>query len=101
MMNDGGPAFPGKAIHETATGNGETLTVEEWQGGMSLLDYFAGQAMLGYRAAAMRRVGAYPSETKLWSSRDVARFAVQDAQALIIELELERQKKEKPDGATT
>ena len=42
INNDGGPAFPGK-IHTTIGG-----TIDG--GGMSLLDYFAGQALAGILA---------------------------------------------------
>lgn len=52
-MNDGGPAFP-RTRSVDASGN-KTLTLDscsyiESIGGMSLRDYFAGQALAGYLA---------------------------------------------------
>jgi hypothetical protein len=47
---DGGPAFPGVLTnYQLATGQ---RTVETGQNGMSLRDYFAGQALIGIVAGA-------------------------------------------------
>ena len=46
--NDGGPAFP--------FCDRDGYGVFAWQDGMSLLDYFAGQAMVGYLAAGRPQV---------------------------------------------
>ena len=42
-MNDGGPAFPGKIC----TGHIDDAPIYEHPYGMSLRDYFAGQALAG------------------------------------------------------
>lgn len=49
IIDDGGPAFPSEAVISTAFGElnsakGTRFTIE---GGMSLRDYFAGQALAG------------------------------------------------------
>lgn len=41
-VDDGGPAFP-----QPETKNGNTVADEHGQGGMTLRDYFAGQALAG------------------------------------------------------
>lgn len=45
-VDDGGPAFP-----QPETKNGNTVADEHGQGGMSLRDYFAGQALAGLVAS--------------------------------------------------
>ena len=61
-------------------------TSGEWTtNGMTLRDYFAGKALEGYRAARVSTGGAYPSECRLWSSREVARCAYDDAEAMLAE----------------
>jgi hypothetical protein len=42
-INDGGPAFPAQPIHHFPDG----ITMSQNQGGMTLRDYFAGQALAG------------------------------------------------------
>ena len=42
--NDGGPAFPYQEIFQDTSGN---IDVKYKQGGMSLRDWFAGQALMG------------------------------------------------------
>ena len=47
--NDGGPAFPapGDSIRHTHNANGEVLWRPDVYAGMSLRDWFAGQALVG------------------------------------------------------
>jgi len=51
--NDGGPAFPigTKEIRIDTYGGGESVTDTGWVSGMSLRDYFAGQALQGMCAS--------------------------------------------------
>ena len=83
--NDGGAAFPCSGFYGGDDGPAENDTVP--QAGMSLRDYFAAAALQGYRAGKHINAGAYPSETKLWSSEGVARHAYQDADAMLAERE--------------
>ena len=90
-INDGGPAFPNLAtITSTASLDENANPVLEHkqftQAGMSLRAWMAGTVAAGYRAARVYHAGAYPWESKLWSSQEVARSAVRDADALIAEL---------------
>jgi len=50
-INDGGPAFPHMADLVSSDGKGGINTRQITSGGMSLRDWFAGQAMQGYLAA--------------------------------------------------
>lgn len=50
-MNNGGPAFPGVEHHYERDGSHEQRWVESYDG-MSLRDYFAGQALIGITLAA-------------------------------------------------
>ena len=45
-INDGGPAFPGKTTWYGQDGEAQHI----FKGGMSLRDYFAGQALIGFTA---------------------------------------------------
>jgi hypothetical protein len=45
-IKDGGPAFPAQPIHYFPDG----ITMSQNQGGMTLRDYFAGQALAGFNA---------------------------------------------------
>jgi hypothetical protein len=54
--------------------------------GMTLRDWFAGQALAGIRAAGACNVSNYGAAT-YWSSSDVAKMARADADALLSELE--------------
>lgn len=79
--NDGGPAFP---VASTEHLDYASIC------GMSLRAWFAGTIAAGYRAGKVFHAGAYPSESKMWSSQEVARNAVRDADALIAELSKEQ-----------
>ena len=72
-LDDGGPAFPGKARFGA---NGELLGWHE-QGGMSRRDYFAGQALVGMLGNPM-----YDQN----SPANVAQQAVMQADAMLKEL---------------
>jgi len=78
QINDGGPAFPGPKQHEQRVDINEGMTLRAW---------LAGTIASGCRAGRYVNVGAYPSETKLWSSDEVARLAIRDADAIIARLE--------------
>jgi hypothetical protein len=77
--NDGGPAFPGRIL------DGDELTTEPaevfehltaaWVG-MSLRDYFAGQAVAGYLAWS-------PGDANQCSPDDAATFGYRVADAMI------------------
>lgn len=67
-QNDGGPAFPTKATENFGF---DSL-------GMSLLDWFAGQALEGYIAWS-------PSDAYQGSPKDSAAFAYTMAEAMIAE----------------
>lgn len=45
---DGGPAFPVMTERTALSNNDNYVTVREPEGGMSLRDYFAGEALKGY-----------------------------------------------------
>lgn len=47
MKDNGGPAFPVMVSREQLSNNDNYVTVREPEGGMSLRDYFAGQALVG------------------------------------------------------
>lgn len=49
-INDGGPAFPHMADLVSSDGNGGINTRQITSGGMSLRDWFAGQALAGLQA---------------------------------------------------
>jgi len=51
--NDGGPAFPAQPIMQLPRGDG-TIMVD--QGGMTLRDWFAGQALAGMLANPAHRI---------------------------------------------
>lgn len=84
-VNDGGPFFPNISIQENKQGT-EYCRI----GGASMRDWLAGTIAAGYRAGRHINAGAFPSESKLWSSAEVARNAVRDADALIAELSKEQ-----------
>lgn len=75
MKNDGGPAFP-KTTGETQGGYGYVKSA----GGMTLRDYFAGQALAGFLADS--KVVDTPSE--------MARGAYKMADAMLAEREKEK-----------
>lgn len=83
IPNTGGPAFPsGIAGPEYGDHAGECF-----EPGMSLRAWLAGTIASGCRAGKYVNVGAYPSETRLWSSDQIARLAISDADAIIRQLE--------------
>lgn len=82
-FNDGGPAFPQLNVEVLSDHMAATVI----HGGSSLWDEYAKAALTGYRAANVKNVGAYPSETRLWSSAEVALAAARDADAMIAERE--------------
>jgi len=77
-INTGGPAYPGPCQRE------QRVDINE---GMSLRAWLAGTIASGCRAGKYQNAGAYPSEVTLWDSRQVARLAIRDADAIIAELE--------------
>jgi len=70
-MNNGGPAFPTIKLHFTEDGKGTGST---WLAGMSLLDWFAGQALAGMLDAG------YGNEDK---RRDLAYHAYAIGEAML------------------
>ncbi len=79
-MNDGGPAFPNTGITESGT------PFTEFQG-LSVLDYFAGQALAGFLAGDLAKGHARisgPGSSTL-SPVTVADLAYDMAAALIAE----------------
>lgn len=75
---DGGWAFPRPSYDALNQPDFGTL-------GMTLRDWFAGQALMGYRAAGHVTGGAFPSESKLRSPDEIARWAYRDADAMLAE----------------
>lgn len=76
---DGGPAFPGSSTMKLVQNAGEeTSHIEFKHGGMSLRDYFAGQALAGILAT---------SDKNLRSHNFYEKEAVGFADALLAELE--------------
>lgn len=78
-INDGGPAFPG--LVETGKlqiGDDEFAhPVFGAQGGMSLRDWFAGQALAGLCSS--------PSMRQIWDATDMAMQSYQFADAMLAE----------------
>ncbi len=61
--NNGGPAFPRAHGHKMAMHTKELSS--EGQEGMSLLDWFAGQALMGYLAAFATEKLNFPDDLKI------------------------------------
>lgn len=76
-INDGRPAFPQMTTITAKIGN-DTHIMPQITGGMSLRAYFAGQIMMGYCANPSYGDNSFEAE---------ARAAIQQADALITELE--------------
>lgn len=77
MKKDGGPAFP--------TGDGDGLHgIAPYSNGMSLRQYYAGQAMMGIMSNG-NMIDNDKSQSVIWASS----LAVRCADALIAELEKE------------
>jgi len=74
MSDDGGAAFPMPSSPEPR--HNETTHYNE---GMSLRDWFAGQALAGYRASESDQ------DVASWKSRDVAAASYEDADAMLAE----------------
>jgi len=70
-INDGGPAFP--CSNEQFT-HGNPQTGDAWPG-LSLRDYFAGQALAG--------LSSTPSMRSIWDPADMARQSYNYADAMI------------------
>ena len=90
-MNDGGPAFPGRAMVNDR--EGIKVDLREWGGaedGMSLLDHFAGLAMLGELTAN----GGLSSEQK--ERVFTARLSYDMAKAMIAERERRLKEPQRP-----
>lgn len=83
-VNDGGPAFPERRCTKVmATGpNGQAEPIMETVGGMSLRDWFAGQAMVGLTAHPKCGPVGHGYET---ATNCVAREAYALADALLSE----------------
>jgi hypothetical protein len=75
-INDGGPAFPELPSYGTPTG---TISINT-KPGMSLRDYFAGQALAGY--LALPEPGQAPPLTK-WSHKIIAEGCYMMADAML------------------
>lgn len=78
IKDDGGPAFP--IPISTCYDGGIYNTLEQScgkNGGMTLRDYFAGQALMGLRAAEL------DGNTALWTSEMVAKLSYLDADAML------------------
>lgn len=68
-MNDGGPAFP-NSVAVATNANHEPMVWDSQDRalpGMSLRDWFAGQAMIGYIADCKHPDNATPSMVAEWS----------------------------------
>jgi len=69
-INDGGPAFPAQPMHKFPDGAIISLN----QGGMTLRDYFAGQALAGMLTR---------KESDGWTNREVAGDGYSYADAIL------------------
>ena len=70
-INDGGPAFPAQPIHKFPDG----AIISTNQGGMTLRDYFAGQALQGLLSSI--------EPNQLWCGEDVAVTCYRTADAML------------------
>lgn len=84
-INNGGTAFPRTGFY--GGDNGPAANDTEPQDGMSLRAWLAGTIASGCRAGRYVNAGTYPSETRLWSSDQIARLAISDADAIIKQLD--------------
>jgi hypothetical protein len=73
--NDGGPAFPAQPIHHFPDG----ITMSQNQGGMTLRDYFAGQALAGICVPAQLTDGPITD----WEFDKIAPVAWKAADAML------------------
>jgi hypothetical protein len=80
---DGGPAFPGRiALPKSFSRDGVPTEFFDFAPGMSLRDYFAGQALAGWIAASPGSIlGNVPEDT----THHVARQCLKFADAMIAE----------------
>jgi len=81
MKGDGGPAFP--QTHESWGGNGEASPVPE---GMTLRDWFAGQALAGFSLYTAQK--GYPIQPGDPDNRWAAEAAYALADAMLSEREI-------------
>ena len=78
-IKDGGPAFPRPASEGHHVQNGEDYKGYGEQAGMTLRDYFAGQALAGMLSAPMGEIGARARE----NATVAAQWAYDHADAMI------------------
>ena len=93
MKNDGGPAFAsaytvnvddGAAGHGGSAGQRQMLVRSP---GMTLRDYFAGQALQGYRAAYWQWYKSVGSGGAFADPKQMAEWSYADADAMLLERE--------------
>ena len=82
---DGGSAFPRRALTDTILEDGSGA--HGWQEGMSLRDYFAGQALAGMNALPVSTNPAWQKEVESRGGVSAlrAKCAYADADAMIAE----------------
>lgn len=73
-VEDGGPAFPAETITRTPTV--PSVTSKVYHPGMTLRDYFAGQALVGILSGPASRDGASRRE---WFDIPADAYAIADA----------------------
>lgn len=83
-IKDGGPAFPVECSynHEGKIVGSQTGVASGWETGMSLRDYFAGQALNGMLAHATRYKPP-PSDTMMTWHQAIAKEAHEIADAML------------------
>lgn len=89
-INNGGPAFPSlKGFQQNRHVGQEYLAYSaNSEGGMSLRDYFAGQALAGILSGDMKNTLTRMAESKAMSPSDaIAVFSYQAADAMLAERE--------------
>lgn len=86
--NDGGPAFPSDGYVRAA--DGEVYEMERC-GGLSKRDWFAGKAMEGLLSDAKANLAGPPADSAKTPAQHVAKTAVQIADAMIAELEKDKE----------
>lgn len=68
-IDNGGPVFPTSEEHDVMDGNAPngTRTDRYFEGGMSLRDYYAGQAMQGYLQMPNPEARENPDKCAAWA----------------------------------
>lgn len=83
-MNNGGPAFPSRFVKHEVGEVGNQVPILEDSSGISVRDYFAGQALVSYIFPEMLHGANTEEEIKL-EFTNCAAFAYRMADAMLVE----------------